>query len=89
MLALFTHQITHNDAFYNTKLLVRFHIINVQPTCKVQLISLSLKNIRYYRLMITRDRIHEVIQMSVGLIQYSNLIPGALMNTAAMSKTPR
>ena len=27
--------------------------------------------------------IQEVIQMSVGLIQYSNLIPGALMNVAA------
>ena len=39
--------------------------------------------------MITHDKIHEVIQMSVSLIQYSNIIPGALMNTAAMSKTPR
>ena len=39
--------------------------------------------------MITRDKIHEVIQMSVGFIQNSNLIPGALMNTATMSKTPR
>ena len=40
--------------------------------------------------MITRDKIHEVIQMNVGLIQYSNLIPGALMNvveTPAMSNT--
>ena len=40
--------------------------------------------------MITRDKIHEVIQMSVGWIEYSNLIPRALMNvvaTLSMSKT--
>ena len=33
--------------------------------------------------MITHDKIHEVSQMSVVLIQYSNLIPEALMNVAA------
>ena len=68
--------------FYNTKLLVRLHIINVQPTCKLQLTCLGFKNLRDYRLTITHDKIHEVIQMSVGLIQYSNLIPEVLMNTA-------
>ena len=62
---------------------MRLHIINAQLTCKQQLIYLHFKNIRYYHLTITRDKIHEVIQMSVGWIQYSNLIPGALMNTIA------
>ena len=83
MLAQFTHQITHNNTFYNTKLLVRLRIINVQPTCKLELICLRFKNIRYYRLTITRGKIHEVIRMSVGLIQYSNPISGALMNITA------
>ena len=70
-------------------LLVRLHIINVQPICKLQLTRLCFKNIRYYRLTITHDKIHEVIQMSMSLVQYSNLITGVLMNTAtnfAMSK---
>ena len=49
LLAL-THQITHNNMFYNTKLLVRLHIINVQPICKIQLTHLGFKNIRCYRL---------------------------------------
>ena len=59
-----------------------FRIINAQPTCKQQLIYLGLKTIRYYRLTITRDKFHEVIHVSVGVIQYSNLILGALMNVA-------
>ena len=83
MLALFTHQITHNNMFYNIKLLMCLCIINVQPTHKQQLISLRFKNIRYYRLTITHDKILEVIHVSVGLIQYSNLITGALINTAS------
>ena len=73
MLVLFTHQIVHN-MFYNIKLLMRLRIINVQPTRKQQLIYLGLKIRRYYRLTITRDKFHEVIQMSVSLIQYSNPI---------------
>ena len=73
----------HNNTFYNIKLLMRLRIINAQPTRKQQLIYLGLKIIRYYHLIITRDKFHEVIQMSVGLIQYSNPISGALMNVAA------
>jgi hypothetical protein len=61
MLAPFTHQIMHNNTFYNIKLLMRLHIINAQLTCKQQLIYLHLKIIRYYRLRITRDKFHEVI----------------------------
>ena len=61
MLALFTHQIMHNNAFYNIKLLMRLRIINAQPNRKQQPICLRFKNIRYYRLKITRDKIHEVI----------------------------
>ena len=49
LLAL-THRITHNNMFYNTKLLVRLHIINVQPIRKIQLTHLGFKNIRCYRL---------------------------------------
>ena len=60
---------------------MRLRIIKVQPTRKQKLISLRFKNIRYYRLTITRDKIHEVIHVSVGLIQYSNPISGVLMNT--------
>ena len=69
--------------FYNTKLLVRLHSINAQPTCKLQLTCLGFKNIIYYYLMITRDKIHEVIQVSVALIQYLNPISGVLMTTTA------
>ena len=61
-----THQITHNDTFYNIQVIGVFTYVNVQPTCKLQLTCLGFKNIRYYRLTITRDKIHEVIQMSVG-----------------------
>ena len=69
---------------------MRLHIINVETTCKLQLTRLSFKNIRYYRLKITPDKIHEVIHVSVGLIQYSNLIykySWTLQQTFAMSNT--
>ena len=62
---------------------MHLRIINAQPTRKQQLIYLGLKIIWYYHLTITRDKFHEVIQMSVGLIQYSNPISGVLMNTVA------
>ena len=62
---------------------MRFYTIIAQPTRSQQLIYLGLKTIWYYRLTITRDKFHEVIQVSVGLIQYSNLISGALMNVVA------
>ena len=83
MLVIFTHQIVYNNTFYKIKLLMRFRIINAQPTRKQQLIYLNLKIIRYYRLTITRDKFHEVIQMSMGLIQYSYPISGVLMNVVA------
>ena len=51
----------HDATFYNITLLVRFHNTNAEPTCKLQLIYLHFKNIEYYRLIITRDIIHEVI----------------------------
>ena len=62
---------------------MRFCTINAQPTCNQQLIYLGLKTIWYYRLTITRDKFHEVIHVSMGLIEYSNLISGALMNVVA------
>ena len=62
---------------------MRLRIINAQPTRKQQLIYLGLKIIQYYHLIITHDKFHEVIHMSVGLVQYSNLISEALMNIAA------
>ena len=40
---------------------MRLRIINAQLTCKQQLIYFSFKNIIYYRLKITRDKILEVI----------------------------
>ena len=40
---------------------MRFRIINAQPTRKFQLICLRFKIIRYYRLNIARDVIHEAI----------------------------
>ena len=43
MLVLTTHQIMHNDTFYNIKLLMRFHAINAHPTHSQQLIYLDLK----------------------------------------------
>ena len=61
MLASFTHQITHDNMFYNIMLLLHLRITNAQQTCKLQLIYLRFKNIRYYHLRITRDIIHEVI----------------------------
>ena len=36
-------------------------IINTQLTCKLQLIYLRFKTIRYYHLRITHDEFHEVI----------------------------
>ena len=62
---------------------MRFPIINAQPTRSQQLIYLGLKIIWYYRLTITHDKFHEVIQMSVSLIQYSNPISRVLMNIAS------
>ena len=70
MLLLFTHQIVHNNTFYNTNLLMRLCVINAQPNHKQQLIYLGLKIIRYYHLTITHDKFHEVIHVSMGLIQY-------------------
>jgi hypothetical protein len=61
MFAPLTHQIMHDNTFYNIKLLMRLRIINAQPTCKLQLIYLRFKIIRYYRLRITYDKFHEVI----------------------------
>ena len=61
---------------------MRFRTINAQPTHNYQLIYIGLKNILYYRLTITHDKFHEVIQVSVGLIQYSNHISRAFMNVA-------
>ena len=61
MLVLFTHQIVQHNTFYNIKLLTRLCIINTQPTRKQQLIYLDLKIIRYYHLIITRDKFREVI----------------------------
>ena len=58
------------------------NIINAQATRKQQIIYLGLKIIQYYRLIITHDKLHEVIQMSVSIIQYSNLISKALINVA-------
>ena len=76
-----THQITHNNMFYKTKLLVRLQMINVQPNCNYNShVSVS----RIYNIIVSQSLLiknHEVIQVSVGLIQYSNLISGALMNT--------
>ena len=40
---------------------MRLRIINAQPTRKFQLICLCFKIIRYYRLNIARDVIHEAI----------------------------
>ena len=61
MFVSFTHQIIHDTTFYNTMLLMCFRSTNVQPTCKLQLIYLHFKNITYYHLKITHDKIHEVI----------------------------
>ena len=61
-----THQIKHNDMFYNNQVTGCVYICQCATDAQLQLIHLRLKNIRYYRLMITRDKIHEVIQISVG-----------------------
>ena len=61
MVVSFTYQIVHNNAFYNIELPMRSRIINAQPTRKFQVICLRFKIIRYYRLNIARDVIHEAI----------------------------
>ena len=61
MLVSFTRQTIHDNTFYNIKLLMRLRIINAKPTRKQQLIYIHFKNIRYYRLKITLDKIHEAI----------------------------
>ena len=83
MLVLTTHQIMHNDTFYNIKLLMRFRTINAQPTRNQQLIYLGLKTIWYYRLTITRDKFHEAIQASADWIQSKKLMSGQPMNGVA------
>ena len=62
---------------------MRLRNTNAQWTCKLQLIYLCFKNIRYYRLKITHDVIYEVI-LYRGFIQYLNLPFYALMNVVAI-----
>ena len=62
---------------------MRLRTIYIQPTRNQQVIYLGLKIIWYYRLSITRDKFHEVIHVSMCLIQYSNFLLGALMNVVA------
>ena len=61
MLLPFTHQILHNNTFYNTKLLMRLHTINAQLIFKPQLIYIRFKIIRYYHVKITGDKFHGVL----------------------------